>query len=282
MDKISKKIDSYMITLFLEVLVLVSMIFMSYQDAEQILLFIMLGITFFTVIVTYIGGIILGLISTSICVFLYSLYIFYNNLVFNIDINYISYIWMMGLVLITLTTGRLSNKIVNLQTTNEKLQSEYKELVTIDKTTGLGNIKHFYNHLDKEISRAKRHNTNLTLMVVKLPYYKDIKNIIGEAKCEKLLKDVGQVITNSTRDEDDRYFLNNDMLGIIMPDTDNEGALIVKNRIKDRINKLNLELNQDKYNVNIDTKIAIVQYEEKIINSIKFKELCEEELQYDV
>ncbi|MGL6107744.1 GGDEF domain-containing protein [Romboutsia sp.] len=282
MNRISKKIDLYMIGLFLEVFILFCILFLSNTDNQNALTFITIGISFFTIIITYVGGMITGLILTSICIFFYSLYIFYNNLIFNVEISYVSYIWMIILAMITLTMGKLSESIINLQNINERLQNEYKELVTIDYTTGLGNIKNFYKYLDKEMSRAKRHNVKLSLMIINLPYYAEIKGIIGENKYNILIKQIGDIITNSTRGEDDIYSLNNDMLAIIMPDTDKDGALIVKNRIKTRLNELNLDMNQSKYNINIDSKIAIIEYDEKIQNAIQYKQLCEAELEYDV
>ncbi|MGL5695228.1 MAG: GGDEF domain-containing protein, partial [Peptostreptococcaceae bacterium] len=258
MNNISKKIDSYIIALLLECFIIVSMLFMSYEANNQMITFIMLGITFFIIIITYISGMIVGLISTSICIFLYALYIFYNNLIFSTNINYITYVWMISLAIITLTTGKISSYIVRMQEINEKLQHEYHELVTIDKTTGLSNIKDFYTSLDKEISRAKRHNNELALMIIKFPYHKEVRNILGENKYNQLLKDLGMIIINSTRTEDDRYSLNDETMGVIMLDTPIDGAKVVKERIKERISKLNIELNQEKYQVNIDNKIAVL------------------------
>lgn len=282
MDKLSKKIDSYMIALLLELFVVVMILFTSNEDANFLLNFIMLGITFLIAITTYIGGIIIGLILASVAIFLYAVLIFYRNTVLNIDINYISYIWMAGIPIICMTSGRLSSVILSLQKNNEILKNKYKNLVTVDEVTGLGNIKHFYSTLEKEMSKSNRHKNNLTLMIIKLPYYKEIRKIIGEEKTYNLIKNVSNIIIDSTRTEDERYYLESDMIGIIMPYTNFDGANTVKERIKKNISELNLELNQGKSYIDIDTKIAIVEYKESIKGSIEFKNLCEEELQYDV
>lgn len=72
MDKLSKKIDSYMIALVLELFIVVMILFISKENINFLLDFIMLGITFLILIKTYIGGIIFGLILTSVAIFLYS------------------------------------------------------------------------------------------------------------------------------------------------------------------------------------------------------------------
>ncbi|HSQ89020.1 GGDEF domain-containing protein [Romboutsia sp.] len=282
MRGILRKIDSYLIGLFLEIFTIIALLIFNKEGNIETLNFIMLCITFFTVMITYTGGIVVGLILTSVIIFLYTSYIFYINLVMDIDISYISYVWMVSIPIIAFTSGKLSNNILLLQETNKNLREEYENLVTIDKQTGLGNRRLFYMNLDREMSKCKRHKNPCTLMLIKLPYYKEIKKIIGENKTNKLIKDIRDVIINSTRNEDERYTIENDTLAIIMPNTDINGADIVRNRIKDSINNLNLKLKQEKNYVNIDTKVAILEYKEDIKTAIEFKVLAQEELQYDV
>ncbi len=67
-----------------------------------------------------------------------------------------------------------------------------------------------------------------------------------------------------------------------MPNTSLEGSKVVKDRIKKRIKELNLDLNNRGKYVNIDVKIAFLQYRDSFGDSINFKNIVEEELQYDV
>ncbi|MGL5756466.1 MAG: GGDEF domain-containing protein [Paraclostridium sp.] len=282
MNSVSKKIDSYIIALLMEILIIVFILFISKTDEYIFMDFLMLGITFLIAITTYTGGMVVGLIITSITVFLYASLVFYNNTFFNMHINYISYVWMVSIPIICMTSGKLSSNILKLQKINEDLETKYKHLVMVDETTGLGNIKHFYKTLEKEMGKSRRHKNNLTLMMIKLPYYKEIKRIIGEEKTNKLIKSISDIIIEATRGEDERYYIDKDMLAIVMPHTPIDGAKIVKERIKSKINELNLEVNQGKYYVDIDTKIAVIEYKDSIKNPIEFKSLCEEEIQYDV
>lgn len=282
MNNLLKKIDSYLLVLLLELFLVVILSQFIPNSNLSILDFIMMCLIFFTVMITYIGGMVVGLILCSIIIFIYASYIFYMNLVKGFEIQYISYLWMISIPLLSFTMGKLSSHISQLQKLNLKLIESQRNLITIDQETGLGNIKLFYMNLEKEISKAKRHNTPCTLMMIKLPYYKEIRNIIGKNKSDKLIKDISDIIISSTRNEDDRYTLENDTLAIIMPVTDVEGASIVKNRIKDRITELNLDLKSQKEYVNVDVKISIVEYRDDIKSSMEFKLLAEEELQYDV
>lgn len=282
MIKVSTKVDSYFIGLLLQIFITV-IIFMGYKDKNlNGINIIMLSINFFIIMTTYTGGMLIGLIITSITMFLYASYIFYANLTMNVEIMNISYLWMIVVPMTTITAGKLSENIMLLQRSNSKLTEQYKNLVTIDNKTGLGNIKLFYRELDREMSVFKRYKTPCSLMIIKLPYYKDIKQIVGEHDTSKIIKDISDLIISSTRNEDERYSLEDDTLAVIMPNTNQEDSQIVKNRIKQGINNLNIKLREEKKYVDVYTKIAVLECNNNIKNAIEYKALVEEELQYDV
>ncbi|SCJ40012.1 response regulator PleD [uncultured Clostridium sp.] len=282
MNRLSIKIDSYFLCLILELFIVFSF-FVPYRNEDNgILDFVMLCITFFSVMITYAGGIVVGLISGSVTIFIYASYIFYMNLVKGVSIDIISYVWMISISIVILTTGKLQGNINIIQDKNRKLKDDYENLVTIDETTGLGNIKLFYRSLEKEISKSLRHKSKCTLMLIKVPYYKEVIKIIGGDGTNALKRAVGDVITSSVRNEDEIYTIENDTLAVIMPNTDIEGAKIVKNRIKDKILDLNLKIKEKKDEISVDTKIAILEHTDDIKDAVEFKVRAEEELQYDV
>ena len=282
MNRISKKIDGYFLGLILELFIITMLFIFNSKFQIQSISFVMFCITFFNIMITYTGGIIVGLIATSIAIFIYAAYIFYISLNNGVEITYISYLWMIFMPIVSYTTGKFTNNINNLQKSNVKLEREYENLVTIHEDTGLLNVKAFYMNLEREISKAKRHKTELTLMLVKLPYYKETKKILGESKTNKLMKDISDVITKSTRIEDERYTIENDTIAIIMPNTGEDGANIVKERIKIGISDISLSLKNNKNYISIDTKIAAVEYKKDIKSPIEYKTYVQEELQYDV
>ncbi|WP_138207368.1 GGDEF domain-containing protein [Haloimpatiens lingqiaonensis] len=169
-----------------------------------------------------------------------------------------------------------------MQNINNKLRMQYKELITIDRTTGLGNIKGFYMDLDRAISRVKRHNINVSLMIIKISYFQQLNSLLGESKMVELLKGISKCVMDSTRNEDIRYKLSNDTLAILLEDTDIKGSEVVKERIKEKIKELSLQQKEKSKNVNIEVKIGVYQYNKDIENSFQFKELAERELEYDV
>lgn len=143
MNNHSQKIDIYLIGLLLEIYILVTIFTLYKNDEIRLLNIIMLSITFFICVVTYLGGIIFGLILSSIVIFIYATYLFYINLINEIDMGFFYYLWMIAIPIVTLTVGGLKNNLFIIQEDNKKLLESYENLVTINEETGLSNIKSF-------------------------------------------------------------------------------------------------------------------------------------------
>lgn len=282
MNGTNKKIDLLMLSLFVFIFLIVGIVILSIRTENKLNVFIMLSVIFFIIMLTYLSNSVVGLITSSITIFIYTSYILYNNITHNIDVEFISYIWIIAIPISSIIMGNINKNINELQLTNIKLTEQYKELVTIDNETGLRNLKIFYNDVDMEISKSVRYTTTFSLMIVKLPYYENLQTIFGESKTNKIVKYISSNIVECTRNEDIIYSLQKDMIGILMPNTALEGSKVVRDRIKKRIKELNLDLNNKGRYVNIDVKIAILEYKDTFGNSINFKNMVEEELQYDV
>ncbi|ACQ53125.1 GGDEF domain-containing protein [Clostridium botulinum] len=281
MDRFSKDIDICIILLLLNFFCIYSFIY--FNLGKNIMLnFIMLGSLFMVTIVAYFRGIVEGFLFSAMIIFFYVTFIIYNNTIHRNPVELITYIWMVDIPLSAFISGKLSENINLIQSINTRLQKEYRDLITIDKTTGLSNLKGFYIDLDREMSKAKRHKLNLSLMIVKIQYYDELNAILGEKKMEEILKIISNVITLAIRGEDISYKLNKDTFAILMPSTNLQGAEVVKNRIKESISEENLKIKQEDKNVNIDIKVGIVEYKNTIKEAFEFKELAEKELEYDV
>ncbi|ABS39339.1 GGDEF domain-containing protein [Clostridium botulinum] len=281
MDRFSKNIDICIILLLLNFFCIYSFIYFN-LGKNIILNFIMLGSLFMVTIVAYFRGIVEGFLFSAMIIFFYVTFIIYNNTIHRNPVELITYIWMVDIPLSAFISGKLSENINLIQSINIRLQKEYRDLITIDRTTGLSNLKGFYIDLDREMSKAKRHKLNLSLMIVKIQYYDELNAILGEKKMEEILKIISNVITLAIRGEDISYKLNKDTLAILMPSTNLQGAEVVKNRIKESISEENLKIKQEDKNVNIDIKVGIVEYKNSIKEAFEFKELAEKELEYDV
>ncbi|QBD84489.1 GGDEF domain-containing protein [Clostridium tetani] len=281
MNKTIKKLDAYILLFLLDLFCILSFLFFNI-DKNTIIDFIMLSVLFLILFISYFKRTVWSIISSAISIFGLGSYTLYNNLVYGIEVIINTYMWMGAIPITAVLLAKIGEYINILEDTNINLQQECENLVTIDKTTGLGNIKSFYMDLDKEISKSKRYEKPLSLMMIKLEFYDEIKALIGEIKMKELLKEIGKIITSFTRKEDISCKLGQDTLAILMPETDKNGAEVVKARIKETLKEINLNKNKENNHINLDIKIGILQYDKTVENAFEFKKIAEKELEYDV
>jgi diguanylate cyclase (GGDEF)-like protein len=281
MNRALDKTNIYFILLFLDLFCIMNFLGFNSQN-NNLENSIILGILFAVIIISYFLGPTVGLLSSTVIIFFYGSFKLYGTLSLNSPVALNTYVWMLFIPLSSFITGMLSDNIHKLQDDNEKLLRDYKNLVTIDSETGLNNLKGFYMNMKNQLSFSRRHKTPLTLMIVKLHYFEDLKAILGDTKLTELLIDIGNCINDATRNEDERYKLGEDIFAILMPNTDFKGSEIVKFRIKENLTNLTIEANEKGKIVNLETKIGAFELNDNIKDSFEFKELAEKELEYDV
>lgn len=81
-------------------------------------------------------------------------------------------------------------------------QDNLRFLATHDALTGLPNRTLFYDHLEKGIARARRHNTVLAVLFIDLDRFKNINDTMGHDMGDLLLKSVAAQLRSALRDED--------------------------------------------------------------------------------
>lgn len=99
-----------------------------------------------------------------------------------------------------------------------------------DKLTGLGNRKFFDRQLGAEISRA-RGSHFLSLVLLDLDGFKAANDLHGHGTGDFVLKEFGELIARFIRKSDCAARVGGDEFGIILPETDVEGARAIAVRI---------------------------------------------------
>lgn len=126
-----------------------------------------------------------------------------------------------------------------------------------DGLTGLFNHKHFYERLGEEIYKARRYNRPFSLIMADLDHFKNYNDTHGHATGDSLLRQVASAIRNSVRTQDIVARYGGDEFSIILPETGNNGALTLAERIRLSINQLcTLNGTQDSGGLRISLGVA--------------------------
>ena len=79
------------------------------------------------------------------------------------------------------------------------LYDETKELSITDGLTNLYNKRYFMEIFEKEFERAKRFNSELSLIILDIDYFKSINDTYGHLQGDSVLKEIGLTLKESTR-----------------------------------------------------------------------------------
>ena len=88
---------------------------------------------------------------------------------------------------------------------------------TTDYLTGLPNARSLFLHLDEEISRCKRENTSLAIMVCDLDGFKQINDQFGHLEGNKVLRLFAQLLRSASRNYDYVGRLGGDEFVVVAP-----------------------------------------------------------------
>jgi len=129
--------------------------------------------------------------------------------------------------------------------TSKKLKKANKKLekmASMDGLTGLANRRLFDEILKKELLRAKRNNSTISLIMADIDNFKDYNDNYGHQAGDQCLKKIAKTIeetTNRPADLAARY--GGEEFSIILPDTNKEGAIKIAEKIRENIISLEIE-----------------------------------------
>lgn len=283
MKSTKRQIDGGIILILIIFAVLVTFIFIEYQQLP-IEIYFLFALNTLLIVFAYSLGLVAGLIGSMAAVFCYGTYLVYGAVVKGLmmEVNYQQVMWLFLFPLSSYISGRLSLAIKETIEKSEKYIKDMEELVLLDKETGFSNSKKFYLDLSEEISKSKRYGTPLSIMLIKLQYFDELRSIYGNEVCSNAVINISRKIAELSRDIDKKARLEADKFALILSNTDEKGALVLKERLVKFLENLEISDGEDRRKLNLSFKIGIAQLEDKEEDAIAFKERAERELEYDV
>ncbi len=113
--------------------------------------------------------------------------------------------------------------------------AEQRQLARTDPLTGIRNSRAFMDDLAGELRRARRHLSPLSLAYVDVDDFKSINDTLGHSGGDDVLKRVAKALDVHTREVDIVGRIGGDEFAILMPSTDDTGALKVMGTLPARL-----------------------------------------------
>jgi diguanylate cyclase (GGDEF)-like protein len=104
-----------------------------------------------------------------------------------------------------------------------------------DGLTGLFNRAYFQQALRREVLRARRHGSSLSLVLMDLDDFKQVNDTRGHVAGDRVLVKAAEVVRECVRDIDTSARYGGEEFAVILPETEAAGAFVVAERIRTRI-----------------------------------------------
>lgn len=149
------------------------------------------------------------------------------------------------LVTITFVTAEIGTAILAWNTSKQFLsvtrQVERDKLLIDemrinDEKTGLMRFHYARRVLSNEIARGLRYGTPFAILLIKMDEWDRLAETMGLEAREELLKEISETLISGCRNAD-TLFVNMDKIGIILPETNRDGAEVIAQRLEDQVNR---------------------------------------------
>jgi len=119
----------------------------------------------------------------------------------------------------------------------EKVETirQLEERANRDSLTGLYNIRFFSEAILREIARAERQHSPLSLLLIDIDDFKKINDTQGHASGNDVLRNVSRIFQRAVRITDVLVRIGGDEFGVLLPGTDLAGAMHVAENIRSRV-----------------------------------------------
>ena len=139
-----------------------------------------------------------------------------------------------------------------LRATNRRLE----ELSNTDGLTKLYNRRYFMELLDLEFQRAQRYESRLAFVMMDIDHFKEFNDSYGHLLGDRILAEISQILAENLRVNDIIGRYGGEEFGLMMPETDLKGALVVGERYRKRIEEFTMVEVEKQLKITISLGVA--------------------------
>lgn len=147
---------------------------------------------------------------------------------------------------------RAASRIVLLEQSLRDTVAERSRAAVTDVLTGGHNRRYFATHMGRELKRARRFATPLSLLILDIDHFKLVNDRHGHAAGDEVLKQFSNRIRYSLpRDYDWSARIGGEEFVVVLPQTDIGGARVVAERLRQSIADTPFQISQGEISVTV-------------------------------
>jgi diguanylate cyclase (GGDEF)-like protein len=155
--------------------------------------------------------------------------------------------------------------------------AELYDMANKDGMTKLYSNKYFRERLNEEWQRSIRYNHPLSLVIFDIDNFKIFNNTYGHQAGDMVIKEVAKIIIANSRAIDIPCRYGGEEFTIIFPETSSNEAVIVIERIREKVEKINLAYNDAFLKLTVSGGLASIP-ELSTVNCEEFIEMADKAL----
>jgi two-component system cell cycle response regulator len=138
----------------------------------------------------------------------------------------------------------------------EQLLRQLYEASVTDALTGANNREHFDSQLRMELSYARRHNTDLSLLLFDVDHFKRVNDTYGHPIGDEVLIEIARAVRRLVRNEDVFARYGGEEFALILRGIDITGARAAGERLRAQVEKLSIASDRGPIKVTISVGCA--------------------------
>lgn len=135
---------------------------------------------------------------------------------------------------------------------------------TVDSKTKLYNHSFFMRKLDEELSRIRRYNSKIAILMIDIDFFKMFNDTYGHLMGDKMLYNLSKIIIENIRKEDIPARFGGEEFVIMLIEADDSGAYYVAEKLRKIVENFNLNYLKDKLKITISIGISFATKEDFI------------------
>ena len=153
-------------------------------------------------------------------------------------------------------------------------------IARIDPLTHLGNRQELNDTLLRELSRARRYQTDTSVLMIDIDHFKSINDLYGKKIGDRVILHTARIISNCLRLSDTLGRFGGEEFMVILPHTSQEEALLVAERIRQTVQNcplvdnaepiaISVSIGAAAYNNDIDTPLKLIHHSDQALYCAK-------------